>query len=70
MKRYSQILSISLLLQIFHDPLRQRFGRGGVLTSVKLTVNHDIGLEKPCTLKLSTKLLDPILQEEADILGS
>ena len=70
MKRYSQISTVSLLLQIPHDPLRQRFGRGRVLTGVQLTVNHDIGLEKSCALKLSTELLDPILQEEADILGS
>ena len=58
----------SLLPQILYDPLRQRFGRGGVLTSIQLTVNHDVGLEKPGAIKSSPEFIDLVLQKEADIL--
>ena len=60
----------SLFLQIFHDPLRQRFGRGGILTRVQFTVNHDIGLEKSRAPKLSPEFLNLVLQEEPNILRS
>ena len=47
-----------LALQILHDPLRQRFGRGGVLSGIQLTVNHDVGLEKACLFEISSELHD------------
>ena len=56
-------LAPSPLLQVLHNPVRQRFGRGGVLTGVQLTVNHDVSLEK-CfrLLKLCPKFYNPVLQ--------
>ena len=59
---------IQLLLQILYDPLRQWFGRGGVLAGVQLTVNNDMGLEKSSALKLSPKFVDLVLQKKTDIL--
>ena len=59
----------SLPLQILYDPLRQRFGRGGVLAGVQLTVDHDMGLEQPGAIKRSPKFVDLVLQKEVNILG-
>ena len=67
--RYESLWSdIQLLLQILYDPLRQWFGRGGVLAGVQLTVDHDMGLEKSSALKLSPKFVDLVLQKETDVL--
>ena len=53
---------VLLLVQILHDPLRQRFGRGGVLSRIQFTVNNDPGLENAfCTLEFSSELLDLVL---------
>ena len=57
-------------LQILHNSLRQRFGRGGVLSGVELTVDHDMGLERTCFLELSSELHDFVLQQESEILGA
>jgi len=67
----SEIRAASLLLpQILHDPLRQRFGRGGVLAGVQLTVNDDFGLERfICALKLPPEFRDLVLQQEAEVLS-
>lgn len=59
-----------LNLQILHDPLRQRFCRGGVLSSIEFTVDHDMGLERTYILNLSSKLHNPVLQQEPKILGT
>ena len=58
-----------LLLQILHDPIRQRFGRGGVLAGVQLTVNDHAGLPRCCTLKCPPEFRDLVLQQEPEILG-
>ena len=56
-------LAASLLLQVLHDPVRQRFGRGGVLAGIQLTVNHDVSLKKCFRLfKICPKFYDPVLQ--------
>ena len=59
---------VSLLLQILHNPLRQRFGGCGVLASIQLTIDHDVGLEKSRTLELPSEFLDLVLQKETNIL--
>ena len=69
-KLFSDIrLVASLLFQILHNPVRQRFGRGRVLAGVQLTVNHNIGLESCHLLILSPEFFDPVLQQESEILG-
>ena len=62
-------LEPSLLLQILHDPLRQRLGGSRVLPRIQLPINHNMGLQKPIrTLKLSSELPNLVLREEPDIL--
>lgn len=51
-----------------HDPLRQRLGRGGVLSGVQLTVNNDVGLPTVSALEFSSELIDFVLQQETEIL--
>ena len=64
-------LATSLLFQILHDPARRRFCRGGVLTGVQLTVNHDVLLESRHLLILSPEFFDPFFNKnkESEILG-
>jgi hypothetical protein len=56
-------------LQILHNPLRQRFGRGGVLSGIEFTVDHDVGLESTYIVNLSSKLRNSVLQQEPEVLG-